>query len=222
MIAPSNIRSNSRVQRACLWIKEYAHVLKVIGGCFFGLALICGVIWIAGKDIEPVAFVMGLISSLFFSLPSIAAFVVPDRKPVRYMNYEEILSFIQNTDASTDWHGVQTNWASERFLKEDPRLRFRSSAAPEDVQNETFVESWANKHPDPNAKGYFYNLIYDGSLIDRFILVAVDGSRADIPLPDVKTGEISRLNYQVGKILDTQGTLDEYIRRSGLTVAVET
>ena len=173
-----DLRQSRKVREACLWIKEYSHALRVVGGAFFVVALICGLIWATGKEIEPIAFVFGLLSSLFFALPSIADYVVPDRKPIRHMTFQEILDFIESSDPVQDWHGVSLTWSSETFLKEDPRLRFRSSHENEDVQNENFVEDWANNHPDQKAVGYYYNLIYDGALIDRFILVSVDGARA--------------------------------------------
>ena len=201
-----------------LWIKEYSHPLRVIGGGLFLLALVFGVIWIAGKDVEPVAFVLSLLSSLCFASPSIANYVLPDRKPIRHMSFTEIMEFIPTTDPVNDWHGVSMQWASERFLIEDPRLRFRSSIDDVDIQCDDFIEEWANRHPDPKARGYFYNLTYDGALIQRFILVSVDGARADIPPPNWETNKITKLDYAVAKIHDSLGMLDEYIQRSGLSV----
>lgn len=201
-----------------LWIKEYKHPLRVIGGAFFVLALIAGLIWIAGKDIEPIAFVLGLLSSLFLGSPSIAEYFLPDRKPVKNMTFEEILEFIPSTDTEKDWHGISTDWISEYFLKEDPRLRFRSKFIDEGVQNDDFIESWANSHPNPKATGYWCSLYYDGAFLDRIILVAVDGGKAMLPPPDYKTGKISLYNYQVAKIHDSINNLDEYIKRSKLEV----
>jgi hypothetical protein len=209
---------NKLTKTVCLWIKEYKHALRVIGGCFFGLALLAGVFWTAGMNIEPVAFILSLLSSLFLASPSIAEYFLPDRKPVRNMTFEEILEFIQTTDPVADWHGITMRRASERFLKEDPRLRFRAKFIDDGIQNKDFKEDWANCHPDSRATGYWYELYYDGAFLDRIILVSVDGGRADIPPPDSKTGKIRRYNYHIAKIHDTLGTLDEYIRRSGLEV----
>jgi hypothetical protein len=50
-----------------MWIKEYAHALRVIAGLFFVLALLMGAVWIAGRDVEPIAYVFGLLSSFFFA-----------------------------------------------------------------------------------------------------------------------------------------------------------
>jgi len=209
---------NTHIKSICLWIKEYKHPLRVIGGLFFCLALIAGLFWIAGKNIEPVAYVLGLLSSLFLTSPSIAEYFLPDRKLIKHMTFEEILEFIPTTNPKEDWHGISKEWSSERFLKEDPRLRFRAKFVDEGIQNEDLKEKWANCHPDPKAVGYWYELYYDGAFLDRTILVSVDGGRADIPPPNYKTQKICKYDYHVAKIHDTLNTLDEYIIRSGLKV----
>lgn len=205
-------------KKICLWIKEYTHPLQVTGGIMFALALIFGVIWISGKDVEPVAFVLGLLSSLFFASPSVAEYFYPNRKPVRDMSFDEIIDFIPKTDYKNDWHGISRDWASERFLKEDPRLRIRAKYTEDGIQNEDFKDSWANKHPDSKAVGYWYDLYYDGAFIDRVLLVSVDGGRAVIPPPSIKTGNVERYEYSIAKIHDTLNSVDEYIERSGLTL----
>lgn len=207
------------IQKVAIWIKEYKHPLRVIGGIFFGLAILAGLIWAMGKDIEPVAFLLGMLSSLFLASPSIAEFLVPDRKPVRHMTYQELLDFIVSTDPKEDWHGVSTSVSSEYFLKEDPRLRFRASHTDDGVQNDDFKDDWANCHPNSHAEGYWHELYFDGQFIERFVLVAVDGARAMLPPPDFKTQKILLLNYRVAQIFDVCNSLEQYIVRSGLEVA---
>lgn len=207
---------NKYLKLSCLWVKEYKHVLRVIGGIFFSLALLAGLFWIGGKDIESIAYVLGLLSSLFLASPSIAEYFLPERKPVKNMTFEEILDFIPTTDAKNDWHGISTDWISERFLKEDPRLRFRAKYIDEGIQNDDFKEYWANCHPDSRATGYWYDLYYDGAFLDRIILVSVDGGRARLPPPEHSTGRVSLYNYHVAKIHDTLETLDKYLQRSRL------
>ena len=68
------------------------------------------------------------------------------------------------------------------------------------------------------ATGYWYDLYYDGNLIDRFILVAVDGARASLPSPDWQSGKVHMMDYKVAKINDTLKTVDQYLARSGLEV----
>ena len=209
---------NKCLKLTCLWIKSYKHPLRVFGGIFFGLALLSGVFWMCGFDIEPIAFFLGMMSSFFLASPSVAEYFLPDRKPVRHMNFDEILEFIPKTGASEDWHGVSREWASERFFKEDPRLRFRAKFIDDGVHCEDFAEDWATSYPSGKATSYWYELYYDGAFLDRFILVSVDGGRADMPLPDLQTKKISLLYYHVAKIHDASGSLDDYIRRSGLSV----
>ncbi|MBG2836747.1 hypothetical protein [Proteus terrae] len=206
------------LELSCLWIKEYKHPLRVVGGIFFGLALVSAFFWMGGFDIEPLAFSLGMLSSLFLASPSIAEYFLPNRKQIRHMTYEEIIKFIPTTNPSTDWNGISKEWASEHFLKEDPRLRFRAKYIDDGIQCDNFTENWANIHPDPHAIGYWYDLYYDGAFLDRFILVSVDGGRANIPPPDLRTNTIKLFNYHIGKIHDSMNTLDEYISRSGLTV----
>jgi len=214
----STIRKNRIIIKIVIWVKQYTHALRVLAGIFFVLALFTGLIWTAGKDVEPIAYVFGLISSLLFASPSIAEYILPDRKPVRHMDYDEILSFIKTTSPKTDWKFIKTNWAEEAFLKEDPRLRIRVRWDDEGVHVKDFKELWANKHPDPTANSYWYELSYDGALIERFILVSVDGGRAELPLPDRNTLEVELLIYKVAEIFDELNTLEEYMRKSGLSV----
>lgn len=206
----------NNIQKSAIWVKEYKHLLRVIGGLFFLLALLAGLIWALGAEIEPIAFSLGMFSSLFLASPSVAKFIVPDRKPVRHMTYQELLDFILTTDANEDWHGVSTSVSSEYFLKEDPRFRFKARHSESGVQNTDYMEPWANRHPDNHAVGYWKELYYDGHFIERFILVAVDGGKALLPPPDLKTNKVELLNYRIAEIFDRSNTLDEYLERSGL------
>jgi len=204
--------------KLALWVKEYTHPLRVLGGLFFVLALVSGIIWMFGAQIEPLAFTAALVSSLLLASPSVAEYLVPDRKPISLMSFSEILDLLLETNPSADWHRIALTWSTQVFLKEDPRLRFHSTLKEEGIQNSDFQEQWANRHPDSKACGIWHDLYYDGCLIERFILVSVDGARAEIPPPDSNTGRITRLAYQVARINDVLNTVDEYIRRSGLEV----
>jgi hypothetical protein len=136
------------------------------------------------------------------------------------MSYDELLAFIEGTDASADWKLVQTGWAEEAFLKEDPRLRIRARSDDEGLHVKGFNEPWATQHADPVANSYWHDLTYDGALIERFILVSVDGARADLPLPDRNTLEVEPIAYTIAQIFDRLDRLDDYMQRSGLRVKV--
>jgi len=79
-------------------------------------------------------------------------------------------------------------------------------------------EDWATMHPDPNAYREFYEIYYCASFIEEKMLVAVDGFRASLPLPEVGTNKVKGEDYRFAKIVDHLNTLDEYMKRSGLEV----
>jgi hypothetical protein len=81
-----SVRKRSDVINLAVWIKENAHSLREIGLIFFALALFTGLIWITGKDVEPIAFVLGSISTLLYVSPVLARYVQPDDKPVNHLN----------------------------------------------------------------------------------------------------------------------------------------
>lgn len=130
------------------------------------------------------------------------------------MTYEELMATILNSEFE-DW----------LYDAETGRLTLRSDL---DVQikpqeregpSESFTAEWANKHPDHNAFQYYYDIYYRASFVETFILIGVDGCRAYLPIPDTGTNTISYGKYQIAKAIDHTSRLDEYIQRSGLTVA---
>ena len=205
-------------KKVMTWLKVNAAIINKIAGFFFFCTLISAVFWAFGNNIEPIVALLSLFSSLFFSVPHMAEFLLPSRKPIKAMSHEELLNFIKDSDEKNDWQGISKDWVSEIFLKEDPRLRFYCKCSDEGIQNENFKEEWANKHADPNATGYWYDLYYDGNLIERFILVSVDGGRARLPVPNWETKKVSQLDYKVAQIHDILKSLEQYMLRSKLEV----
>lgn len=138
------------------------------------------------------------------------------------------LGFIQDMirycDPSEDWERVSLDMSNIRVNKRDVNLRLAMHITSEGTQCENFTEAWANRHPDPNATGYWCEILYGSTLVARTILVSVDGARALLPVPRQRdsAGNISEIlmyDYRIAQIFDTLGTLDEYIRRSNLSVA---
>jgi len=97
-------------------------------------------------------------------------------------------------------------------------LNLRIERAEYDKSN-SFNEDWATGHPDSLAEKVNYTVKYGSSFIARKTLVSVDGGRATLPMPDVKTKKIvSSDDMNFAKIVDVGDRTDEYIERSGLTV----
>lgn len=207
----------SHAVSVALWIKTNEKVFRILGVFFFVLTAAVGVLWIVGRDVESVAFVLGCVSSSMFGAIEVAKYFVPDRKSIREMGIDELLSFIQNSNAETDWKTISTEVASEAVHKEDPRLRATMYHDDRGVQTDDFKESWANSFPDTHAQGHWVEITYDRALIDRRILVSVDGARAMLPLPKSRTDlTMNPLSYRLAQLFDSSSTLDEYARRAGL------
>ena len=130
------------------------------------------------------------------------------------MKYPELLRIIRESDKE-DWlfndeRGIYT-------YKGD--LNIRIERRDSDLQGDKFTgEDWATNHPDPNAYRVIYELYYGSSFVEEKLLVSVDGHRATLPLPDIKTGEVDPEDYHFAEIVDQLNNLSEYKKRSGLKV----
>jgi len=131
---------------------------------------------------------------------------------------------ILESDPTADWIGHADNEKSVYSYANDVNLRLEMLNDERGVQCENFREPWANKFPDRRATGYWCNLFYGSTPIDRYILVAVDGARALLPIPrfDPKGSsqlQVRPIDYKVAQIYDTLKSLDQYMTMAGLHVA---
>lgn len=209
------------LKKVFLYIKGNPAIFRVLGAIFFLLTLIVAVFWSLGNDVESIAFTLSLISSIFFGLPSVAEFFYPNRKSVYDMSYDEMIAFMIKTDPKSDWSGLSKNWSSEYFLKEDPRLRINMHFDESGIQNDDFIETWANKSLHPKSIGYWCNIYYDRNLIERIVLVNVDDGACFLPTPainslDFDSLEVEDLNYFCALIFDSSNKLKDYFNKSGL------
>lgn len=171
-----------------------------------------------------IATILGGIAAVWFFWDKIVEFFKPDR--LKHPSHKNIENLILESSASGDWKKSQTSTRQTISYVHNPNLRFEMSHLDDGVQQENFVAPWANKHPDPKAVGIWCDLFFGSTLIERFILVGIDGMRALVPpprKPDRTPGgsEIQPLDHKVAKIHDSLNTLDEYIKRSGLSVTVD-
>lgn len=146
--------------------------------------------------------------------------------PVLALNpsQENIERVIKYSDAKNDWEHQSMGWKTIARYRGDVNLRFEMNYDnDEGVQQKDFKEEWANRHPDSHATGYWCDLYYNQTLIERFILVSVDGGRALLPTPTegknyIHWDQVLPLDYKVAEIHDTIGTLSQYMTRSRLTI----
>lgn len=126
------------------------------------------------------------------------------------------------SDSKQDWHRQNESWRTITSYKHDMNLRFEIKYTDDGVQCEDFCEPWANRHPHKSATGYWCSLYYGATLVEKFILVSVDGGRAMLPIPKPSSdGLVTSIDYKVAEIHDSIGTLQEYMKRSGLAVAAD-
>ena len=133
------------------------------------------------------------------------------------MTVEEIKKMLSST-SSSDW--VIKEELGAYTYKQDVLLRIQKH--PIDYHADKFSgEEWATTmHADENAYRVIYDVYYGDSFILTKTLVSVDGGRATLPMPRLGTKEIPYVDYSFAKIV-APDRLDEYIKRSGLTISKE-
>lgn len=132
------------------------------------------------------------------------------------MNYNDLVNLFHSSEAE-DWKVLHLdNGSTQAFLRTDIDLRIISSDWDEHVQNNNYVEAWAQKWPNKRTVGYFYDLHYRSTLIARYVLVSVDGGRALLPAPERPDAlAVSRSAFKVAEIFNG-AKLYEYMEESGL------
>lgn len=136
---------------------------------------------------------------------------------------ENIERVILESDADADWNRHSDTERSVYSYAHDMNLRFEMLNDDRGIQCRDFREPWANKFPDRSATGYWCDLWYGSTHVARYILVAVDGARAMLPIPkrgetDQRPTRVLPLEYKIAQIHDTLQTLDQYMRGAGFTV----
>lgn len=171
-----------------------------------------------------VATILGGIAALWFFADKLwpPRGAKPPAAPIPLHDALELERTILESDAKENWRSQPQQSKSARIFKRDVNLRFEISHDDDGTQCEDFKEEWANHFPDPHATGLFCDLYYGASMIERFVLVSVDGGRALLPLPKSSVDlQVPLLTYKVAQIHDTLGSLDGYMFRSGLKVEAE-
>ena len=136
------------------------------------------------------------------------------------MTVEEIYDILSSTTTSNWLVSEELDGDTCFTYKQDVLLRVQKH--PINFREDRFMgEEWATTmHEDESAYKVSYDIYYGESRIVTKRLVAVDGCRAILPMPKHGTKEIPLGDYLFAKIV-APGRLDEYIKRSGLTVSKE-
>lgn len=136
------------------------------------------------------------------------------------MTFQEIMQIVFNSNRS-DWSESQSPETIEGeksytvyAYKRDLNIHIKK------VMGSSFREEWTNRLPDKDSYENITYIYYGATLVKQIILVGVDGGRATLPMPKIGSDKIiSQDQYNYAKIFDSLDNLEEYISRSGLTVA---
>lgn len=129
------------------------------------------------------------------------------------MQLNELLAKVV-ISAEEDW--VRPMGHHTLFHRFDVNLTIGSTQEGDDIQRDDYREDWANDFEHGHATGYYYNVKYGNTIIERVILVSVDGGRALLPAPMIGTKEVSKLAWAVAELFDTLGSLIKYADAAGL------
>ena len=135
------------------------------------------------------------------------------------MRYDEFKSTILNSELS-QW-SYDDDMGLYLFL-EDIRISITADRSEESF-NDTFEEEWLESFPDSRGYRRFFDLKFNGNVIERFFTVSVDGSRNYIPLPRLEGMTITSEQYALGNIVNKLHnevglSFDSYLSRAGISV----
>ena len=141
------------------------------------------------------------------------------------MSYDTIIEIILNSDPEEDWEKsshANSDGFECHFHRDDVNIRFEREMDNEGFATmRDFKADWTDKFPNRDASCSGFRLYYASTLIKTFLLVAVNGERARLPIPMDDETTVSRLNYKVAQIHDTFDSLDEYMKIVNFTVSPE-
>lgn len=147
---------------------------------------------------------------------------VDEKNDLNSSSLSSLMSKIESSDSRSDWEYVDSNWVGNYIYKNDVKLSMSINYNDDGIQNSNFIEKWANCFPDKKATGYWVDIRYGSTIINRTILVSVDGGRAMLPIPrefdeNNKLNVVKSVDYKIAEIFDADlRNLSQYFARSGL------
>lgn len=167
-------------------------------------------------------YVLNVISSLLFGAPALINRYV-EGKPLSEMSLAELKDYVCATKPE-DWECIIRGEIYEYFLRRHIGLRIKHEA----TLCEDFREPWTN-FPDRSASSEQYGVYYENNEIFGFVLVAVDGWRCLLPLPQrgydanptVTTANDHLARIVVGGYYNMASRYSEYFRQANFSIGAE-
>lgn len=120
-----------------------------------------------------------------------------------------------------DWEVKSIGSRTSAIYASNVNLRLEINFTDDGTQCQDFKEDWANCFIKSQATGYWCDVYYGQSRIERTILVSVDDGRALLPLPR-EQNEVGKLcvvspyDYRIAELFDTHETLFRHFTQAGL------
>lgn len=131
------------------------------------------------------------------------------------MNATEIKNILATSEQNA-W--IVDDESGTFAYKDDVNLQIIRT--PFEYQTE-FNEPWATRHPNPTAYRVDYVVKYRDAVVDRKVMISVDGHRAELPMTkSINNLTVTASDVNFARIIATGGNenrLNEYLDRSGIT-----
>lgn len=119
------------------------------------------------------------------------------------------------------FNSVPEDWEADKF-REHFIYKYNIQLTIHELEEtkREFHEPWAERHPDSRAFYSEYAIKYNNQTIKTIPLVAIDGYRAWLPLPNIETGKIQEKYMRFTNIINPfpEGRNYEYVYRSKLEI----
>ncbi|HCG7771197.1 TPA: hypothetical protein NJ450_004566 [Vibrio parahaemolyticus] len=127
---------------------------------------------------------------------------------------------ILSSESKQDWILQSIDSRSTSIYRGNVNLRIEVNFTEDGTQCADFREPWANVFLNSKAIGYWCDIYYGQTHIDRTILVSVDGGRVLLPLPLGQNSDGERVvvkpyDYRIAELFDSQDTLYWYFMKLG-------
>lgn len=134
---------------------------------------------------------------------------------------DNIHHHILASDSKRDWSLRSMDSRTTSIYRKNVNLRLEINYTEDGTQCSDFREKWANTFLHAEATGYWCDLYYGHTHLERTVLVAVDGGRALLPLPRKQNEEhqlvvVKPYDYRIAELFDSQETLYQYFNQAGL------
>lgn len=121
-------------------------------------------------------------------------------------SYRDRFEFYEVRDGSQDVLTVESHTNVAAF-RDDVAITLAWGLEHRKSYNAPFSDRW----PDTHVSSFFVDVFYNGALIDREVLISVDGGRAYLPAPN-NLGVVKGIAKEIARLVDSMVRRSEFDR----------